>query len=267
LLLGEKRDGGLYAQEEIEFARTAGERLIDIQVSAEMGRRLMALQRQRLVESQVLDRRARRSLHDDILPRLHTAMLALSSAKYEKQDELSDTLVLLGEVHHQIADLLREMPATTAPQVTQLGLVGALRQMLTDEFQQAFDQVDWQINPIAVQRSEKIPPLVAEVLFYAVREAVRNAARYGHDESLDTPLHLHVVIDWQGGLEILIEDDGTGIRENERDDGGSGQGLALHSTMLAVVGGALSVESQPSVFTRVRLRLPEQSLESFYISS
>ncbi len=68
LLLGEKRDGGLYTQEEVEIARAGGERLIDTQASAEMARRLMALQRQRLAESQVVDRRARRVLHDDVLP-------------------------------------------------------------------------------------------------------------------------------------------------------------------------------------------------------
>lgn len=79
LLLGEKRGGGLYVQEEIEVARAAGERLADIQASAEMARRLMAAQRQRLAETQLLDRRARRVLHDDVLPQLHAALLALSS--------------------------------------------------------------------------------------------------------------------------------------------------------------------------------------------
>src|SRR5439155_25530159 len=77
LLLGEKRNGGLYTQEEIEIARASGERLIDTQASAEMARRLMALQRQRLMESQVVDRRTRRMLHDDVLPRIHAAILAL----------------------------------------------------------------------------------------------------------------------------------------------------------------------------------------------
>ena len=62
LLLGEKLDGGLYAQEEIEIARATGERLIDTQASAQLAQRLMHLQRQRLAESQVLDRRARRVL-------------------------------------------------------------------------------------------------------------------------------------------------------------------------------------------------------------
>jgi len=38
--------------------------------------------------------------------------------------------------------------------------------------------------------------------------------------------------------------------------GGSGQGLALHSTLLAVVGGTLAVESLPGAYTRILLTLP-----------
>jgi len=53
--------------------------LIDTRASAELARRLMALQRQRVAETQLLDQRARRVLHDDVLPQLHAAMLALSA--------------------------------------------------------------------------------------------------------------------------------------------------------------------------------------------
>ena len=127
LLLGEKRDGGLYTQEEIEIARASGERLIDTQASAEMARRLMALQRERLAHSQVLDRRARRVLHDDVLPRLHAALLTLNSG------QTGEVSVLLTEAHRQIADLLHDMPTVTAPEVARWGLVGALRQVVEQE--------------------------------------------------------------------------------------------------------------------------------------
>jgi hypothetical protein len=94
LLLGEKRNGSLYTQEEIEIARASGERLIDLQASAEMSRRLMAIQRQRLAQNRVVDRRTRRMLHDEVLPRLHAAMLTLPP-------EASDVAGQLGEIHHQ----------------------------------------------------------------------------------------------------------------------------------------------------------------------
>jgi chemotaxis protein histidine kinase CheA len=38
--------------------------------------------------------------------------------------------------------------------------------------------------------------------------------------------------------------------------GSSGRGLALHGTMMAIIGGALSIESSPGQYTRVRLSAP-----------
>jgi len=80
LLLGDKLDEAPYTEEEIEVARAACERLVDLQAAAEMARRLMALQRRQLAESQVLDRQTRRVIHDEVLPRLHATLLALGSS-------------------------------------------------------------------------------------------------------------------------------------------------------------------------------------------
>lgn len=255
LLLGAKRDGGLYTQEEIEIARASGERLVDMQASAEMSRRLMALQRQRMAESQVLDRQARRALHDDVLPRLHAAMLALSSQQGDPSQSTPSAMEQLANVHRQISNLLRAMPTTTAPEVTRLGLIDALRQTVDEELVGAFDGVTWQIAPEAQHQARAIPSLTAEVLFYAAREAIRNAARHGRGSATARPLHLRVVAGWRDGLELIVEDDGVGL-QGERSSDAGGQGLALHSTMMAVVGGTLAVESVPDVYTRVALMLP-----------
>jgi signal transduction histidine kinase len=258
LLLGDKRDGGLYTQEEIEIARAAGERLIDTQASAEMARRLMGLQRQRLAESQVLDQRTRRVLHDDVLPRLHAAMLTLSGAQAGATDAVPETVALLADIHHQIADLLHAMPATTAPNVARLGVIGTLRQAVDGELGSAFDQVTWQIAPEAEQRAQTIPAFSAEVIFGAAREAIRNAARYGRNGDARRPLHLTIAVTWRGGLQITIEDDGVGLGAADQPGQGSGQGLALHSTMMAVIGGTLAIESAPQAYTRIILTLPRE---------
>jgi signal transduction histidine kinase len=259
LLLGEKADRGLYTQEEIEIARASGERLIDTQASAEMSRRLMALQRQRLAESQVLDRRARRVLHDDTLPRLHAALLTLNQPPdFGSLQRTSEISAALTEVHRQISDLLREMPAATAPEVARLGLFGALRRTVDDELGPAFDSVTWEIEPEAESQAQSLPPVTAEVLFYAAREAIRNAARHGRDSDSNAAraLHLRVAAQWQDGLKIVIEDDGVGLETTGQSQRGNGHGMALHSTMLAVVGGTLTLESVPKVYTRVSLTLP-----------
>jgi signal transduction histidine kinase len=260
LLLGGKADGGLYTQEEIEIARASGERLIDTQASVELARRLMTLQRQRLADSQLVDRRARRVLHDDVLPQLHAAMLMLNG-----QAHSAHVLETLTDTHQQIANLLRDLPPAT-PEVAQLGLLGALRQLIEREYASAFDGVTWQVDATVEREARTLPPPYAEVLLYATREAIRNAARHGRGDDGARPLHLRVTIDKhpvaphpelvEGGLSITIEDDGVGVTTPSTHNGGSGQGLALHSTMLAIIGGTLEVESVAGQYTRVVLRLP-----------
>ncbi len=253
LLLGEKRTGGLYTQEEIEIARASGERLIDTYAGAETARRLMALQRERLVESQVLDRQTRRVLHDDVLPNVHAAMLALSADTAH-----ADTVAILAATHHQIADLLRDLrPAPTASEVARLGLVGALRQLVDDALGDAFDHVAWHIAPETEAWTRGLPILTAEVLFYAAREAIRNAARHGRAAEASQPLELSITLrNDPGDLIIVIADNGPGLDTAHASGAGSGQGLVLHSTMMTVIGGALAVESVPNTYTRVTLTLP-----------
>jgi signal transduction histidine kinase len=263
LMLGEKRDGGLYTQEEIEFARAASERLMDIQASAEMARRLMALQRRQIIESQVLDRRDRRILHDDVLPRLHAAMLGIEQVQGGSREASPTPLELLAEVHHDLADLLGHMPAPTPPELAHNDLVSALRHVVEGEFRDAFDHVTWQIAPAATRPVEKIPPYTAEVLFFASREAIRNAARHARGgqarDSASGQLHLQIAIDWKDGLEIVVQDNGVGIQGRRQANPNGGWGLSLHSTLLAVIGASLSLESQPGEFTRVEIKLPDTS--------
>ncbi len=258
LLLGEKEDGGLYTQEEIEIARASGERLIDTQASAEMARRLMALQRQRLAQSEILDRRARRALHDDILPRIHEAMLALSGTRPDSPAPAPGLVDMLAGVHRQIANLLRDMPPGASSELAQRGLIGALRSLVEGEAGKAFDSVSWQIGPAAEEEARQIPPLTSEVVYYAAREAIRNSERHGRGGQPGRSLHLCIRAAWQDGLTIIVEDDGVGMgaSADRTAEVGGGNGLVLHSTMMAVAGGTLTVESAPGRYTRIALRLP-----------
>jgi signal transduction histidine kinase len=211
-------------------------------------------------------------LHDDVLPRLHTAMLMLSSVPRDgcpvTDDEPLDTghsspvtrqeevVELLSDVHRQIANLLHAMPATAAPELARLGLVDALRQAIDGEFGSAFDGVSWRIEPDAAEAARGVPALTAEVFFYAAREAVRNAARYGRNGDAARPLHLSISVAWRDGLEMAIEDDGVGLGAVTMATQGSGHGLGLHGTLMSVVGGTLTAESQPGAYTRISLALP-----------
>jgi signal transduction histidine kinase len=67
-------------------------------------------------------------------------------------------------------------------------------------------------------------------------------------------LHLRIAASANPQLTLCIEDDGVGVQP-EAEPQSSGQGLALHSAMLAVVGGTLAVTSKPGAYTRVALSL------------
>ena len=129
-----------------------------------------------------------------------------------------------------------------------------------------------QIEAGAALRMDRLPALPAQVVYYAVREAVRNAARYGRGELLERALCLTLRAGKNGqGLSIVVEDDGIGLGSPPENaaNGGAGQGLALHSTLLAVLGGTLSVDTRASesgstsdpsrTGTRVTIQLPREA--------
>lgn len=254
LFLAEKRSGGLYSQEEIEIARASGERLIDTQAGVALSSRLMGLQRRHLAERQLLDQRARRALHDDVLPVLHAALLTLPS---DGTGDSGDAAALLGDAHRRVSDLLRELPAPVNPDVSRLGVIGALRRVVAVEHDGAFDEVVWEVSAEAAAACTELNPVVAETVYFAARELVRNAAR--HARRPDRPLTLTVqVACTPTHLALTVADDGVGVAPGAAE--GGGHGLALHSTLLAVVGGTLASDSVPGRYTRGRIELPRSAM-------
>jgi signal transduction histidine kinase len=263
LLLGQKQGRGLYTKEEVEIAAITGERLLDTQAGMEMSRRLLDLQRRHMAQTQVVDQQTRRVLHDEILPDLHAAMIRLSADQENGDSE--ELLALLAGTHRQISDLLRELPAASTPEVERLGLLPALRRTVEQEYAAAFDDVNWQVEEAIGQQVET---LSAGVVYYAAREAVRNAARHGRDPDSRSPFILSITarrpaeIDRvlpadNGELQILIEDNGQGLAGQNFSGTNGGQGLLLHSTMMAIIGGTLAVTSAPGTYTRVTLAFPQ----------
>ena len=66
------------------------------------------------------------------------------------------------------------------------------------------------MTPDTEEQAHTIPTLTAEVIFYAAREAVRNAAKHGRSPETDE-FCLQIHVNWHDGLEIIIEDNGIGL--------------------------------------------------------
>lgn len=233
LLLGKRAGNGLYTEEEIAIASATGERLLDLLAAAALARRLLGLSRGQWQEGQVADRQTRRVLHDDVLPDLHAALILLGQ---EGGPAIAEARALLAIAHRQTADLLRALPVR--PPARPSGqLLEDLRRLVEDEMAARFDTVQFIADAEAAKAAARLRTLHTEVIFYAARELVRNAARHGHGSS--APLALAVTVSGGEGLMITVRDNGTS--DMTPDGAGAGQGLALHAAMLAVVGGTLSV--------------------------
>jgi signal transduction histidine kinase len=246
-LLGSKSDDSFLSQEEIEIARSAGEQIIDLLITAELVRRLVQLQRERFTEQALMDQVPRRVIHDEIIPQIHSVILELSSAG---TPSIPPAIDRLGSVHKQLSKLLREMPAAHPEELRDHGLVYALRMVVEREYPGSFRQVAWEMDDLFEEKAGSVSEMTREVVFYAAREAIRNSAKYartGQTAAVD----LIITGQTQDRLTLIVEDNGQGF-----DQTGAfiaGHGLDLHSLMMTIVGGSLQVESRPGAYTRVKL--------------
>jgi hypothetical protein len=252
LLIGEKEDSGLYTQEEIEIAQASGERIVDMLASEQVARRLMELERARWREHRVMELQTRRTLHDDILPVLHTLVLQLHT-RSDTDSGLQDAIASLSDIHRQISSLIHSMQNTPDAVEYETDLVAALQKIVNVEFASEFESVTWQIADILPMDAQ-----IGDVVVGAGREVIRNAAVHGRGDQPNRALHLRITVRCTHAIQIIIEDDGVGVAATPSDTTpvGSGGGLVLHGTLLAVLGGILMVEPGGEGGTKVTISVP-----------
>lgn len=248
VLIGAKQDGGLYTQEEIEIAQAAGERLVDMLASEQMAKSLMQLQRQRVTANRVVDMRMRRTLHDDVLPTIHAAILQVGSLTTD-QTVLKEAVESLSEAHRTISDLIRNS-SFHALNSSSHSLDESIRRLIDREFSHVFNSVD-------IEGGSVIPldSFTEEVLLGAIREVIRNAAVHGRGGDENRPLHLCIQVLEENDMTINISDDGIGLGSKQQSPS-SGNGLVLHSTLLAAVGGTLSLHPSVNGGTEATISIP-----------
>ena len=236
LFLGDKRSGSPFSEEEIELAQAGGERLVDLLAGSEMARLSLDLLRQRLAEARVLEGQGRRVLHDEVLPELHTALLYLSANVQNR-----DSVAILSAAHRRISDLLSASAPDVPARLAQAGLGAALRGLVELDYSADFNLLKVEIAQDAEERARELPSLAVEAVYFAARELVRNAARYGRGEDAGQALTLELRMELRDGrLLVSVQDDGVGPGA-AAGLSASGSGLRIHSAMLAAVGGSLTV--------------------------
>jgi signal transduction histidine kinase len=250
LFLGQKKSGSPFSEEEIELAQAGGERLVDLLAGSEMAHLSLDLLRQRLTEARVLEGQGRRVLHDEVLPELHTALLYLSENAQNR-----DSVEILSAAHRRISDLLRASSPDVPARLAEAGLGAALRSLVELEYSKDFTTVAIEMTADGEEAARLLTPLAAEAVYFAARELVRNAASYGRGGSAGRALSLALRLDLQDDrIRVTVEDDGVGIG-NSAGSPASGNGLRIHSAMLAAVGGSLEVNPGQFCGTCARISL------------
>jgi anti-sigma regulatory factor (Ser/Thr protein kinase) len=267
LELGPRLDGAGYTSADLEIARACGQRILDAVGEFAAAQVIASLARQRGMESELSAALPRRVLHDEVLPRLHLAIMRLESLRArilpaavpagvverevstsaphdealpaEIERGMEETQRELGQAHRDLAALMRSAPMANLRRLEQ-GFARALRAALEGEFRGSFDTVRLSLPDDARAAADTLPPIVADLLLGATLEAIRNASKHARGESLHRPLTLEVELRAdERWITTVVRDDGIGV---SADGVGNDQDIASMSTpsLLSTSGGAQS---------------------------
>lgn len=277
LYLGPREDGGAFTDEDMNLAHACGQRILDTLGDHEAMQAVAGLLRRRIIDVKLLGAQQRRVLHDEILPQMHLALLSLetlrslpgtkekpASDEAERTQAVDETIALITDAHRRLASMMRATAPSAPHRLESDGMIYAIRTMLDQDFQHAFDEVEWCVSDeTAAYIDEVTPPAIAELIFAAVQEALRNAARHARGSDVHRRLRLVFKASWiksENSLEVIVADDGVGIASASSSTTGTGGGLITHSALLAIAGGSLTIKSSPGEGVTVRILLPAASL-------
>ena len=224
-----------------DLARQAAAALYAVRLNVDLQR-----SRERLVMAREEERRRlRRDLHDGLGPTLAALGLKVETARNRLgRDSAADGLLADLSVRTQgaVADIRRLVYGLRPPALDDLGLIGALQQLI------GVSEPPPRIE-LAV-RTEGLPPLsaAAEVAAYRIaQEAMTNVVR--HAQATQCTIRLQLI---DGALHLSVEDNGSGLPEVVH----RGVGLASMRERAEELGGTFAIAGRPGGGTNVKVSLP-----------
>jgi PAS domain S-box-containing protein len=228
--------GILIFSEDITHRKHAEEALLDMS--------------RKLIEAQEQERtRIGRELHDDIGQRLAMAAIELQ--------ELHEDPLILPEVRNRMSKLLKQTSEIAADiqslshelhsaRLQYLGISAAMRGFCREFGEQQKVEIDFQAHDLP----SPVPPDTALCFFRVLQEALHNSAKHSGVRHFEVRL-------WGTSDEInlTVADSGAGF-DCEAAMKSTGLGLTSMQERLRLVGGALSIDSQPKRGTTIHARAP-----------
>src|SRR6266480_421537 len=202
----------------------------------------------KLIEAHEQERtRIGRDLHDDVVQRLALLAIELEGVQHDSAPELSRRIDDLRKQAMQITNdvqlLSHELHSS---KLEYLGIVGAIKSFCKEYGERQELEIDFKSHDLPAA----LPTDLSLSLFRVLQEALRNATKHSMVKNFEVRL-------WGSSDEIhlTVKDSGAGF-DREAAMKSTGLGLTSMQERLRLVGGALSIESQPRRGTTIYARVP-----------
>ncbi|MBA2782902.1 MAG: CHASE domain-containing protein [Rubrobacteraceae bacterium] len=197
-------------------------------------------------------RRLRRDLHDGVGPQLAALMLELETASDLVSDnhEASALMAKLSKRAREIvSDVRHSVHALRPPALDELGLVEALR-----EGAMQYGPAGLRVSVEDPEELSHLPAAVEVACYRIAQEALANVVRHARASHCS----IRIRLDQEAcALSVEVEDDGRGIRDNDR----AGVGMSSMRERTEELGGRCTIKSLAGGGTLVRALLPFRTTE------
>jgi len=211
----------------------------------------------RLIEAQETERgRVAGELRDDLNQRM--ALLQIGLGQFERDvpglsPQARIQLHSLTEVATEIASSIHNLSHRLRPSLLDLlGPVASIERLCRE----LSDRHNLEIRFVHHSIPEQTPKDVTLCLYRITQEALRNVVKHSGVAEAQVELLGH-----DDRIDLCISDSGVGFSP-ESAQRTSGLGLISMQERLRLVGGHLSVESEPSHGTRIRVRIPRRTVDA-----
>jgi len=207
----------------------------------------------KLIEAHEQERtRIGRDLHDDVVQRLALLSIELEAVQ-QVPDAASELRTRIEALRDQATEITNDVQLLShelhSSKLEYLGIVGATKNFCKEFSERQKVEIDFQSHDLPTA----LPSEVSLSLFRVLQEALRNATKHSGVKRFEVRL-------WgsMGEIHLTISDLGAGF-DTETAMKGTGLGLTSMQERLRLVGGKLSINSQPKGGTTIQARVPFDS--------
>ena len=208
----------------------------------------------KLIEAHEQERtRIGRDLHDDVVQRLALLAIELEGVQRDVPDSAGELGRRIGDLRIQTTQITNDVQLLShelhSSKLEYLGIVAAAKNFCKEFGERQKLEIDFQSHDLPTA----LPNELSLSLFRVLQEALRNATKHSGVKRFEVRL-------WgsTGEIRLTVSDLGAGF-DTETALKSTGLGLTSMQERLRLVGGELSINSQPKGGTTIHARVPFNS--------